>query len=41
MLDGVTFYAHNKHTSNMTKEEIIIWVCGLYYFNFEAQDAYN
>lgn len=41
ILDGITFYAHNKHTSDMTKEELIIWVCGLYYFNFEVQYAYD
>lgn len=35
-LDDWTFYGHNKHTSNMNEDELIEWICGLYYFNLEA-----
>jgi hypothetical protein len=34
-LDGETFFAHNKHTSDMPLEEILEWICGLYFFNLE------
>lgn len=34
-LDDWTFYGHNKHTSNMNENELIEWICGLYYFNLE------
>ena len=34
-LDDWTFYGHNKHTSNMDENELIEWICGLYYFNLE------
>lgn len=34
-LDDWTFYAHNKHCSAMPIEELVAWVCGLYYFTLE------
>lgn len=41
LLDGVTFFAHNKHSSNIPVEELIEWVCGLYYFNLEYGYNYD
>lgn len=41
LLDGITFYAHNKHTSDMPIEELVMWVCGLYHFNLELPLDYN
>lgn len=40
-LDGVTFFAHGKYSSEMDTEELIEWICGLYYFNLEYEYDYQ
>lgn len=40
-LDGMTFFAHNKHTTPLSIEELVEWVCGLYYFNLEIKYDYQ
>jgi hypothetical protein len=36
LLDDWTFFGHNKHTTKMNNDnELIEWICGLYYFNLE------
>lgn len=36
LLDDWTFFGHNKHTTKINNDnDLIEWICGLYYFNLE------